>query len=435
MSTSTPTDPTTTRPSTTSPAQPGSRPPSTPGSGELLRLVVGREIRTRGRSKAYVLSTILTPLLLAAIIVVPGLLSSDAVTYSIGAVGDGATPVLETAETLAREELGEEETLEFEVTDLAGEAEARTALADGDVEVVLLDGESILTAGSGGFFGAGSGTTDLIQRAAGITQLRDSGIDVEAVSAALNADPLPTETLSGEAGDAEEEAGRSIIAYGGMMLLYISILMTGQWTLTGVIEEKSSRVVEVLLSTVKPWQLFAGKILGIGLLALGQLLAVLVVVVTTVRVSGSFPIPAIPVDSALTVVVWFLLGYALYSVCYATAGALVSRIEDAQSTAGPIGFLAVGGFLASFQVLDDPSSVLAQVFSWIPFTAPYVVPIRVAFREISTVEYVGAAVTSILVTAIMVRIAARIYAGGLLQFGGRVGLKQAWSGANETRSG
>jgi ABC-2 type transport system permease protein len=232
--------------------------------------------------------------------------------------------------------------------------------------------------------------------------------------------------------DSELDDARSFIAYGGLMLMYLAVLSFGAWTLSGIAEEKASRVVEVLLSTLRPWQLLAGKILGIGLLGLFQFVVTVVMAVVLIRVTGAIDLPAIPVDSAVTLVVWFVLGYSLFSVAFGTAGALVSRMEDAQTAAFPISIVAVLGFFAAFVVLDDPGGVVGSILTFVPFTAPFVVPIRVAFQEIPLWEYLASVLVAIGSIVALVRFAGRVYAGGLLHFGAKLGIRKAYRSAEIT---
>jgi ABC-2 type transport system permease protein len=394
---------------------------------EAVRLVTLREITERGRTKSFLFGGIFVLFLLSAAIVVPVLFNNGEVTWKVGSLGQGNESTLQVAGTIGRDETDPDRGFAFDVTPYDSREEARAALADSDIELVLVDGEEILRQGSSGF--GGSDLQGAVQRAAAIAQLDDSlaGSDVttDQVAGVLNGDPLPVTTVQGES-DSDLETARSAIAYVGMFLLYMSILAYGSWTLMGIAEEKSSRVVEVLLSTVKPWHLLTGKILGIGLLGLAQFVATVAWALLLVRITGVLDLPAIPVDSAVALVVWFVLGYAVYSVMYAAVGALVSRMEDVQSVAFPISMIAIVGFLVSFRVLDEPAGTLARIMTFVPFVAPYVVPIRVAFQEIAVWEYLLSIAVTLVTIVVLVRIAARVYAHGLLHFGARMGWRQAY---------
>lgn len=396
---------------------------------QALALVTGREMRERAKSKAFIGSTIFSILILAAVIALPNLLDDGEVTYEIGTLGEGNATIVSVARSLADNFADEDDEVTFTVTEFASRADADVALEAGDVEVVLVDGSTLLRLGSGGF--GGSDTDRLLQRSAASAALEDelAGTNVapEDVSAIFTEQPLETATVSGEEGDLDD--ARSVIAYGGLMLMYFAVLSFGAWTLTGIAEEKSSRVVEVLLATLRPWQLLAGKILGIGVLGLAQFVVTVVVALITIRVTGVLDLPAIPIDSAVTLVVWFVLGYGLFSVMFGTAGALVSRMEDAQTAAFPISIIAVGGFFVSFLALEDPTGLIAQITTYIPFTAPFVVPLRVAFQAIAWWEYALAVGVSAATILGLVRFAGRVYSGGLLSFGRKLSFRQAYRAA------
>lgn len=415
-----------TRPTAAAAASPA--PPAALGSLAILRLVTMRELVERGRTKSFIISTIVSLLLLGAAIVLPGLSAGGDLTYAVGSLGEGNDSILRVTEATAREQLGADVALTFDATTYDSEEAAQAALASGDVELVLVNGERILREGSVGF--SGSDLQDAVQQAAAVAQLEaqleGSGTSVEEVAATFGGEPLPVTTVEGET-DADQEAARSIIAYGGMFLLYIAILTFGNWTLMGIAEEKASRVVEVLLATVKPWQLLSGKILGIGALGLAQFAVTVVWALVLVRVTGALELPVVPVDSAVALVLWFVLGYATYSVAFAMAGALVSRMEDAQTASFPVTMVVMIGFIASFSVLDDPSGLVARITTFVPFISPFVVPIRVAYSEIAVWEQLLSIGVTLVAIALLVRLAGRVYAGGLLHFGGRMKLRQAWN--------
>jgi ABC-2 type transport system permease protein len=396
---------------------------------EAIRLVTAREVTERARSKAFIASGLFTIALIAAVIVLPNIFGGGPSTYEVGVVGAGTESLLAVAESVATEREGPDSEVTFTTTRFEDRAAAEAALIAGDVEVVVLDSETLLREGSGGF--GGSQIEQILQQAAASVSLEaaleGSSASVEDVASVFTSRPMTVESLTGA--DAELDTARSAIAYGGLMLMYFAILSFGAWTLTGIAEEKSSRVVEVLLATLKPWQLLAGKILGIGLLGLLQFVVTVVSALVLIRVTGAFDLPAVPVDSAVTLVVWFILGYSLFSVSFGTAGALVSRMEDAQTAAFPISIVAVLGFFASFGVLGDPGGILGRILTFVPFTAPFVVPIRVAFQEIPLWEYLAAVAVTMVTVVGMVRFAGRVYAGGLLHFGSRLSLRQAYKSA------
>src|SRR5690606_37265905 len=148
-------------------------------------------------------------------------------------------------------------------------------------------------------------------------------------------------------------------------MLYVAILIYGTWILTGVTEEKTNRVVEVLLSSLRPWQLLGGKILGIGSLGVLQFLIAAAVALIAVRFV-SFEIPPIDPLTLANLILWFVLGFLTYAVLFGAAGSLASRMEDAQNVSFPMSIVAVAGLFVAFASLDSPGGTVATVGTFIP---------------------------------------------------------------------
>lgn len=391
-----------------------------------LWLVTRRELRERGRSKGFIISSVLTVAILLGIILIPQALGGDAATFEIGAVGEGNAQIVEAARQFEAGLAADEETEPdiFEVTEFSTAQEGEDFLRRGDIEVLLIDGSSAVIAQQG--FG-GNELVERLQRAAGASRLQALMAENEQVASevveVLSNDPLEVRSLSGPGSDNAES---SVIAYAGLVLLYIAILTYGNTVLTGVTEEKNNRVVEVLLATLQPWQMLGGKVLGIGILGLAQFALTMAAAFAAIRITGAVSLPAFDLETVGVLVLWFLIGFAIYAALYAAAGSLTSRTEDAQSAALPMTMLAVVGFFVSFSVLDDPASLVARITTFIPFTAAFVVPIRNSLGAISWAEHALAVVVAVGAIVLLVLLAARIYAGGLLRFGGRVRIKEAW---------
>jgi ABC-2 type transport system permease protein len=393
-------------------------------------LVAQREFVQRGRSKAYIFSALFTTGLLVALIVIPAIISGlddGSTTYELGLVGEGNASLVQAAKLLAAAQAPPDQTVQIHTTEYADEDAAQLGLRGGDVSLVLVDGEHLIAKSSNVF--GNSSLQGLMQQAAGSERLRAltrNNADASEIAAILSSDPLTVDTLTGESTD---DPTRAFIAYAGLILMYMAILTYGTWTLTGVTEEKSNRVVELLLAAVRPYQLLAGKIIGIGLLGLGQLVVTVVAGLTAVHFAGNVDLPSLPIGSIASVLVWFTLGYGLYSIAFGTAGALVSRMEDAQTAAAPMTIVSVIGFFVSFRVLEDPDGSLATIFTFLPPTAPYVVPIRTAFDAIPLWQSVAAALLTVVAAYGLVRLAGRVYAGAILRLGGKVKIREAWRSA------
>jgi ABC-2 type transport system permease protein len=387
--------------------------PRTPGSAELVRLVAGREISTRIRDKTFLISSAVILLLVLGALVFQAVVASGADKLTIGVVGDRT--VLQPALVAQGDAAGADVT----VVGLADESAARRALADGDIDGALLDGtgssprllvertpDRTLTAGVQGAVGQVALGRQLEQ--AGIDELQVPQVGVTAI------DP---------GGDPTGE--RTAVAVVGIIVLYTLLILISQFVAQGVVEEKSTRVVELLLSTMKPWQLLAGKVVGLGLLGLAQIVAIAVVGVTGALVFDVVSLPGQLIGTVLTVVAWFVLGYAFFASLFAAAASLVSRQEDLAGVITPMSMLLVVGFFVGLQAASDPASALARITSFVPGLSPLVMPVRMAGGDVAWWEVLLSVVIQLVAIALVVRIGGRIYAGALLRTSGRTKLRDA----------
>ncbi len=179
-------------------------------------------------------------------------------------------------------------------------------------------------------------------------------------------------------------------------------------------------------------ELLSGKVIGIGLLGLVQLVVIggsLVLVLNMIDVADLPDLGGMGLDILLSVIMWFLLGYGLYSVLFAAAGSLVSRQEDVQSVSWiPIAIILPGYFIA-LVATADPETTLVEVASMLPITAPMVMLVRSAALEVPAWQFAVAIASTVLSTIVLIRMAARIYRGGILQ-SGRTKLREAWRHAD-----
>jgi ABC-2 type transport system permease protein len=202
-----------------------------------------------------------------------------------------------------------------------------------------------------------------------------------------------------------------------------------------VAEEKSGRVMELLITAATPRQLLTGKILGTGAAGLAQYAVIVAALLVGLALSGPiaerlgvggglpFEMPAIDMGFVSAFSAFFILGFLLYATLYAAAGSMVSRIEDVQQAVGPLMFLAMGGYFASFAALNAPDAGWVAVLSIVPFFAPYLMPTRLLLSSPSVGE-VGLAIILLFIAVVAaIWIASRIYAAGVLLYGQRVGLR------------
>jgi ABC-2 type transport system permease protein len=239
----------------------------------------------------------------------------------------------------------------------------------------------------------------------------------------------PTPELATATLDPAEEASEdaeAVVAMLGAALLLGTLAIYGQWVLAGVVEEKTNRVVELVLSTVRPRHLLVGKVIGIGLLGLAQV-ALVAGLGTVLLATGVYDAPPALGRSLVLVVPWFALGYALYAVAYAAAGALAARQQDASSAGQPVTYTLLAAFFAGYAALTaDAESAIAHLLTVFPLTAPLVLPARSALVGVPLWEHALALVLVAASIYALVRIAGRVYAQGLLHAGSRLRLRSAW---------
>jgi ABC-2 type transport system permease protein len=393
-------------------------------------MVARRELKERAKSRTYRITTVILLLIVLGGIVIPQTFGGgdDGTTYDLGLVGENPEELLRTLEVLADTSDARVETRVFD--DIAG---AESALAAGEVDAVLVDGGEYVTkepAGSSFFVTGGTGLSALVGGTVQTLRLQEvaasAGVSVDEIAGLLTENPLALRSL--EPLDPNRETN-TIVSFFGLLLLYVGILSYGAWTLNGVIEEKTNRVVEVLMSALRPHQLMAGKVIGIGLLGIAQLLLIVITAAAAALAVDLVDIPDVSGGLIGSLLLWFVLGFSFFSVAYAAVGALVSRVEEAQSVATPLTMVGVAGYLAAFAVLENPDGVVARITTFLPPTAPFVVPIRHAQDAITGWESALAVVIMVAATYGLIRLAGRVYSGAILSVGARVKLRDAWQSA------
>ena len=398
------------------------------GLGGLWQVAL-REFRERGRSKTYLFTSAFLLLAVIAMVTLPQFLGDETDEYEIGLLGEGNDEIVAKAETLANiaDEPDAPPSVHISTTSYDDRTAAEEDLTIGVIEAILVDGEEVVVERPVGF--TGSPIIGLLQRGAATVELEqivaEEGQAAADVVEVMTSDPLETTSLSGA--DAEDETS-GIVAYIGLILLYGAILLYGTWILTGVTEEKSNRVMEVLLSSIRPWQLLGGKIVGIGTLGVAQFAGTIIVALVAVRVTGAFDLPTVTGETVFHLIFWFLVGFLIFAFMFGAAGSLVSRPEDAQNMAFPMSMAAVAGFFLSIIALDDPEGVAAIVGTFIPLTAPFVVPVRASLDAIPLWQYSLSAALAVAGAVALMFIGGRIYAGGVLRYGTRERWRDAWKG-------
>jgi ABC-2 type transport system permease protein len=384
-----------------------------------IALVARREITQRIREKSFLVSMAVTVVLVVLVAVVPPLFGfGGKESFTVAVTDDASLAVAKAAQRGAK-------AFDTELKVRGPSAEdANAALADGEVDAVLsaqalhAEEEPDPT-----LLGLLESARREVQQA---QALKRAGLSEAQARQAL--DPPPLDVTTAEPADPERER-KGTFAFVAVLALYAQLLTFGYLLASGVVEEKASRVVEVLLATLRPRDLLAGKIVGLGILGLGQMLVIAAAGLAAAAATGALDVDGDIVVAAALAVGWFVLGYAFYAGLFACAGALVPRQEELQSSMTPLTMLILVSFFLAFAVLDSPDGTLARVTSFIPFSAPMTMPPRIALGEARAFEIVAAFAITALSAAALVPLSGRIYSGAVLRTGSSVKLRDAWRAA------
>jgi ABC-2 type transport system permease protein len=370
----------------------------------VITLVARREIRERLRSKAFLISTLVMLVVVGGSAGLQGALSKTP-TYRI-AVTAPAPRGLEASLERAAKPFDD---AKVRLRVVASPAFGRQLLEDKKVDALLLLSANRLLF-----------RTNVDTKTAAVADI--------AVRALRNHEPPAPELTAATLHPAAEEAGdaETLVAIVGSGLLLFALAIYGQWVITGVVEEKNNRVVELILSTVRPRHLLAGKVAGIGLLGLAQL-ALIGGLAAVMLAAGVFDAPAGLGASVALFIPWFVLGFALYAVGYATAGALASRQQSADTAGQPVTYTLLAAYFVGYAALAaNDNGVLAHALTIFPLTAPLVLPARSALVGVPIWEHILAIALVLATIYALVRLAGRIYGHGLLRSGPRLELRAAW---------
>ncbi len=392
-------------------------------SGAAIRLIAGREVRSRLMSKAFRWLTLGFML----VVVLGGvamhfIASADDVKHvAVMPSAAAAQPQIEAAATATG--------VQVEVTTVTDETAARAQLSSGDLDVLVTSVQPTLDivvkesldTSLQPMFGA------LAQQLALIDAIEGLGGDPVAVTAEVGSAQPQVTSLEPPP---EVDSGQIVAGFLAGILIFMTLMTSGQMVAQGVVEEKSSRVVELLLSTVRPWQLMAGKVLGIGLVGLVQMLLIVTSGVGTALVLGLVDTSSVSLGSAAAwSIVWFVIGFATYALVLAALAALVSRQEDVGAAIGPVSGVMIVPYIIGVSIAPwDPDNPLVVWLSYLPFCSPMLMPIRIALGTVEPWEVALAVMLSLLVIPVLVWFAGRVYSNAVLRSGSKVRLRDALRG-------
>jgi ABC-2 type transport system permease protein len=383
------------------------------------RLVMKRELTERLQGRLTWIMTALTTLGVVALIVVPALVRQPAKPTVVGLMGSSAQalgPALQRSATEAK--------VKLRIVNVASSEAARSGVKDGTLDVAL-------SVGARSAVSEVKATLSPTMRAllqstldeAHLQQaLREAGVPLSSVLRALTPVPFSTMALQPPPPD---RAARSVAALAAGLLLYVSLGIYGAAVANGVAQEKTSRTAEVLLAAVRPRQLMTGKVVGIGLVGLGQLaIAVTGGLIANAAVHRT-EIPSTVWLLLPAILLFFVLGFAFYSFAFAATAATVARQEEVQFATLPIGLPIIAGFLLTYAAIASPSAWWIRLLSFLPPLTPILMPARIALGHVSSWEVILAVLIMLASIYGMARLAARIYAGAIVRGGARLSWRAA----------
>jgi ABC-2 type transport system permease protein len=379
------------------------------------RLVARRDFWVRIRERSFLVSTLINLAVISILVVLRAVSGGGSgPDYTVGVVG--ASPAAE--KLAATPDVGG---VHVDIRPFVDATAAEVALRAGDVDAVIEGGQVV------GFHTVPTPLATALEAAAVSVNLDRTlsglGATKQQIDELRNTAPLPIAVL--DPGDPHRDQNGAI-AFIGVLLLYGQLFGYGVWVASGVIEEKASRVVEILLSTIRARQLMTGKIVGIGALGLAQLAFIATFAIGLALSLGAIDLPGSAIGAALLVLGFFVLGFAFYASLFAVAGSLVSRMEELQNAIVPINLVILVSFFISIGALQDPDALLVRVASLLPTSSALAMPVRIVLGSATPGEValsVGASVVSVFA---LVPLAGRLYAGAVLRTGARVKIRDAW---------
>lgn len=420
-----------------------------------LWVVIKREYLERVRSKWFIVVTLLGPVFFGAIMILPGYLSIrgmrearvsnvrivDATGAGLGArIAEKLVPAsLQATDAGNRAQVDVvpmselpalEETLVAAVMarDLVGYLIVDTA--------TMASGRARYAGRNAGSVGEVEAVETAVRGALLSSRIESAGIDATTAESLTQLRVrLQSERIT-DTGKGGSGLAGAIFGFAIAFLLYISIILYGQAILRGVMEEKTTRVAEVVMSSVSPDILLAGKVIGVGAVGLTQQLtwvaSGILFWTQRARIFGLLGFPSMPAISFPTIepmvlvalLLFFVLGYTFYASLFAAVGAMVGSQEEAQQAAQPVIMLLVFSIIFVQPVMTNPTGRLAEVMSWLPFSSPIIMPMRMTATQVSGLEISAVLLGLVLACFASVWVSARIYRVGLLMYGKRPSIRE-----------
>lgn len=384
-------------------------------------LVVQREYKAW--RKPFLISTALISVGVIALLVITTALrgGDDTPEFAVGTVGDVSAALGADLQN----EFGLDAAVSVE--SMPTVAAAESALEDGSVDAVVVGRAEVL-------YGPASWDwlldTIYIVLATDTTQARARELGLSDADVARLSNP-GIRFRSIEIVDESSEANE-VVGTVAAILMFMAIISYGQWIGYAVVEEKSSRVVELLLGAVRPHHLMAAKVVSIGSLGLAQIGLVGGLVIGFGLVTDRLDLPPVTGWAVFWVMLWFFLGYALYGCLYAAGGSIASNSQEAGNTFGPLSMVLAVGYIAALINMDSVTDTVAlRVMSFVPLWAPLTMPARIVRGWAAWWEVGLSLALMIGFTYLVIRVAGRVYQGGVARGARKLGWREAWRSSSD----
>lgn len=396
---------------------PASTAPTAPEHGVVRNpwlVVTLREIMVKLTDRNFILSTVLTLVMIAASFAVSAFLGGRTTEYTVATTSADAAVVVEASRaTITADDSGDT----LAVEELADEAAARAAVEAGDVDAALLPGDD-------GWVLLGNDEVDSTLRAA----LTDGAATTALEANASAAGTTPAELTAGSAvttelleGSEDMAGAKYVVGFVFAFLFYISAIIFGMAIANSVLEEKQNRVVEILATAVPIRQLLYGKVLGNSLLAFAQIALYAIVALIAVNVTGAADDLGWIAAASGWFVLFFVAGFAALASVWAVLGSLASRSEDLQSNTGPITGVLVGILFIGFFA----EGVWLTVASYVPVVSSVTMPIRMLDGNVPLWEPLVSLVITAVTAYLLLRLGERVYQRAVMQGGTALKWRQA----------
>ncbi|WP_200941803.1 ABC transporter permease [Angustibacter sp. Root456] len=389
-------------------------------SRHVIGLVVRRELTARVRSKMFAISTALFLLSVVGLAVVMHFVGDRATTAKVGLLPSA------TAVAAPLHDVGTAVGLTVRTVQVPDEATAEQRLRDGSLDAVVVQAGAVMQVQVRRTLGdqLKAALTVLARQVAQDQAVAAAGGDAAQVRAAVARSAVQVRSVEPATQFQSERIALGLVAG---ILVYLSLMIYGQTVAQGVIEEKTSRVVELLLATLRPWQLMLGKVIGIGAAGLLQMVVVAGGGLAVGLALGTLTLPSsVAIGVVVWALVWYLIGFVMYALLFAAAGAMVSRQEDAGGVTAPILGIIIVPYVIAVSILpSQPDSKLAHVLSLVPVFSPTLMPVRIALGVVPTWELAFTVALGLAVTVGFVWITGRVYGNSVMRTGARVRLGDA----------